>query len=212
MKHPLLCCLTSLLVTACAASDPIRGEFPNTQLNPDPVKAYPFTMRIENAPGEFKFIRVSAQYTIANSEECGRIHPMTGMPTGATKNETLVLERVSGVEFKGTVYADRIKDQDYYGRGVCHWSLKGASAVLKATGAYEETRFLHFTDMASLAGGGTHTRYYPKRNYPFAGGGDPSLPKPKDFPAVGEEDPDEYVPALRDALFTIGVAAGKAVS
>ncbi len=33
---------------------------------------------------------------------------------------------------------DRMLDEDYYGRGVCHWEFTGAGAMLKATGAEED--------------------------------------------------------------------------
>ncbi|HZF96635.1 MAG TPA: hypothetical protein VEY92_00020 [Pseudoxanthomonas sp.] len=48
---------------------------------------------------------------------------------------------MSDVEYKGTVYADGLLDEEYYGRGVCRWKLTQARVHLKATGAEEETLF-----------------------------------------------------------------------
>jgi hypothetical protein len=51
------------------------------------------------------------------------------------------LTRVSDVEYTGTVYADGILDEDYYGRGICRWQLTQARVQLKATGVPRETLF-----------------------------------------------------------------------
>jgi hypothetical protein len=56
-------------------------------------------------------------------------------------------------------------DEDYYGRGVCKWEFTGAGAMLKATGAEEETRFLSFIE-AAPSEGETETRHYPRSDYP----------------------------------------------
>lgn len=209
MKRLPFCCLVALLITACVASDPIRGKHPVTQLNPNPVQAYPFTMRIENAPGEFKYISVAAQYDVENIEECGRIHPKTGTKLGLTRMATVVLEPISEVEFRGTVYADRMKDQDYYGNGVCEWSLSGTSAVLKATGADEETRFIYHMNLQDVLEGGSHFRYYVNKHYPVTMR--PRSHEVRSFSAFGEEDPNEYIPQLRNALFRVGmISEGRA--
>lgn len=209
MKRLLSCCFVALFITACVASDPIRGKHPVTQLNPNPVQAYPFTMRIENAPGDFKYISVAAQYDVENIEECGRIHPKTGMPSRMTRMETIVLESVSDVEFRGTVYADRMRDQDYHGRGVCRWKFSGTSALLKATGADEETRFIYHMDLEDVLEGGSHFRYYVNKHYPVTIR--PRSHEVRSFSAFGEEDPAAYIPQLRNALFRVGmISEGRA--
>jgi hypothetical protein len=189
------------IVATCTACEPLGGKPPATQLNPTPVQAYPFTLKIEEAPGDFKHISVGAQYDVANIEECGRIHPMTGTKLGITRIAPVLLEPISEVEFRGTVYADRMRDQDYHGNGICRWRLSGTSAVLKATGADEETRFIYHMDLQDVLEGGTHSRLYVGKDFPIAIG--PNGRPLHGFSATGQEMASGYIAELRNALFRI---------
>jgi hypothetical protein len=215
-------CLTALLMTACNRSEPAMSrDLSNAEadvaaggrglatLNPAPVKAYQVTLRIHGAPGTFKHVRGTAQYDVVNEDQCGYIEPATGTASRITSQEPLELTRISDEEYQGTLYLDRMQDQDYYGRGICRWEFTGAGALLKATGAQEETRFLTFVDASELVAGKTYTRYYPLRDYPRAGaiGNDPDLPGIDDYAARGREQPTEYAPNLQDQLFSITVSA-----
>jgi hypothetical protein len=214
-------CLTALLMTACNRSEPAMSrDMSNAEadvadggrglatLNPAPVKAYQVTLRIHGAPGTFKHVRGSAQYDVINEDQCGYIEPATGTASRITSQEPLELTRISEEEYQGTLYLDRMQDQDYYGRGICRWEFTGAGALLKATGAQEETRFLTFVDASELVAGKTYTRYYLLRDYPRAERNDAlDLPAIDDFAASGEEDPTEYRPGLRDSLFSITLTA-----
>jgi hypothetical protein len=201
VKPPINRFILAPVLAACAACEPLGGKPPVMQFNPNPVEAYPFTMRIENAPGDFKYISVAAQYDVENIKECGRVHPKTGMPSRMTRMEAIVLEAISEVEFRGTVYADRMKDQDYHGRGVCRWKFSGTSALLKATGADADTRFLYDMDFQDVLEGRSHSLYYVKKHYPVAIR--PRSHEVRSFPATGAENPEEYIPALRSSLFKI---------
>lgn len=194
-----------------AEADVEAGGRGLAELNPNPVKAYHVTLRIENAPGTFKQVDGVAQYDVVNEEECGRIHPVSGTPSRITSQEPIELERISETEFRGTFYLDRMKDQDIFGRGVCRWEFTGAGALLKATGTHEETRFLTLADASDLVAGKPYTRYYPKRDYPRAG----AIPGTNvkgmdDYPSSGDTDRNGYRPELQDALFTITVSATRA--
>lgn len=222
MKRLTLFCLTAVLMTACNRSEPAMShDLSNAEadvdaggrglatLNPAPVKAYQITLRLHGAPGAFQHVRGTAQYDVINEDQCGNIEPATGTASRITSQEPLELTRISDEEYQGTVYLDRMKDQDYYGRGICRWEFTGAGALLKATGAQEETRFLTFVDAPDLVAGKTYTRYYPKHDYPRAGPveGRPDLPWRDDYPSRGREDRYEFVPALQDKLFSITVSA-----
>jgi hypothetical protein len=78
------------------------------------------------------------------------------------------LRKVAEGEYRGTLYVDRMLDEDYYGRGVCKWEFTGAGAMLKATGAEEETRFLTFVDAKPLTEGSRYAllsgSVYPRRS------------------------------------------------
>lgn len=86
-----------------------------------------------------------------------------------------------------------------YGRGVCHWTFSGASVLLKATGAEEETRFLSFIETATVTGQTASREYYWRERYPRS--------ETTDFPAIGERSIEKFKPDIRDNLFTITLAA-----
>jgi hypothetical protein len=94
-----------------------------------------------------------AQYDVTNEDQCGHIEPATGTAARITSQEPVELRKVADGEYRGTLYVDRMLDEDYYGRGVCKWEFTGAGAMLKATGAEEETRFLTFVDAKPLTEG-----------------------------------------------------------
>ncbi len=227
MHRVLKICLVTFLITACSRTENTMSQDLSTaaaeadvdnggrglaKLNPQARQAYEVVLKLHNAPGPFERIEGVAQYDVTNDAECGRINPATGTAGRITSQEPVTLKRVADDEYHGTVYLDQMLDEDYYGRGVCHWKFSGAGALLKATGAHEETRFLTFMDADRLTAGQTLTRYYPRMDYPRAAPvkGPYGMSSMEDYPASGNEDPTEYVPELRDALFSISLSAKEA--
>ena len=227
LHRVLKICLVTLLITACSRTENTMSQDLSTaaaeadvenggrglaKLNPQPRQAYDVVLKLHNAPGPFERIEGVAQYDVTNEAECGRINPETGTAGRITSQEPLALKRVADDEYHGTVYLDRMLDEDYYGRGVCQWKFSGTGALLKATGAHEETRFLTFIDADRLTAGDTLTRHYPARDYPRASPveGPSGITSIEDYPARGNEDPTVFVPELRDALFSISLSAKEA--
>ncbi|WP_436302818.1 hypothetical protein [Stenotrophomonas rhizophila] len=227
MHRVLTICLVTLLITACSrtentmshdlSTDAAEADVENggrglAKLNPQPRQAFEVVLKLHNAPGPFERIEAVAQYDVANEAECGRINPATGTAGRITSQEPVALKRVADDEYHGTVYLDRMLDEDYYGRGVCQWKFSGTGALLKATGAHEETRFLTFIDAERFTAGDTLTLYYPRVDYPRAAPvkGPYGMTSIEDYPDSGNEDPTDYVPELRDALFSISLSAKKA--
>ena len=83
-----------------------------------------------------------------------------------TRDVPFELIRVSDIEYTGTVYADGILDEDYYGRGICRWQLTQARVHLKATGAEEETLFSAGISAEPLLAEKTEKIFYLKESYP----------------------------------------------
>lgn len=212
MRRTFLPCAVLLLLTAChpetamnqeittAEKDVEQGGRGLAKLNPSPRQAFELVLRIDDAPGPFAVVEGVAQYDVTNEAQCGRIVPATGMAARITSQEPVQLKKVSDTEYRGTVYLDRMLDEDYYGRGVCHWKFSGAGAMLKATGADGETRFTSFIEADAFTAGTTLTRHYPDRDYPRVD----SVP---DFAQAGHEDPTRFRPELQDALFTTTLTA-----
>ena len=165
LRHKMIPCLAVLLLTAChpetamnqeraaAEADVAQGGRGLAKLNPSPRKAYELVLRLKDAPGDFAVVEGVAQYDVTNEDQCGHIEPATGTAARITSQEPVELRKVADGEYRGTLYVDRMLDEDYYGRGVCKWEFTGAGAMLKATGAEEETRFLTFADAEPLIEG-----------------------------------------------------------
>lgn len=187
---------------ASAEDDVANGGRGLAKLNPSPRKAVEVTLKIHNAPGPFAVVEGGAQYDVTNEDQCGHIEPATGTGSRITSQEAVVLRRISDDEYRGTVYLDLMQDEDYYGRGVCRWEFTGASAMLRASKAEDDTRFLLFMKADKVLQGETLTRYYAEMVYPRA-------ETMSNYPASGNEDPNEFNPTLRDKLFSVSLTAGE---
>jgi len=201
----LVACRTEIAMTQeldPAAADVAQGGRGLAKLNPSPRRAYELVLRLQNAPGDFAFIEGVAQYDVSNEDQCGYIEPETGVAARITSQEPVTLRKVADGEYRGTVYLDRMLDEDYYGRGVCNWVFSGAGAMLKATGANGETRFLSFLGAEPFVQGQTETRHYPRGDYPRVA----ELP---DYGATGQQDPSRFRAELRDQLFSASLTANE---
>jgi len=196
----LLAVLALLPLAACspyadAERDVAAGGRGLAKLNPAPKQAYELVLTLKDAPGPFAIVEGVAQYDASNYADCGRIVPATGTAGRITSQEPVILRKIGENEYRGTFYLDRMQDEDYYGRGVCHWSLTGVGAMLRATNGEADTRFLTFVDKERMDAGSQLTRYYPRADYP-------RIEEITGYGASGQEDPSSYRADLRDALFS----------
>ncbi|MEG2805029.1 hypothetical protein [Stenotrophomonas sp.] len=141
---------------------------PLRTLNPAPQRAFEVRVTLDGAPGPFATASAVAQYDVTNEAECGQKDELAGVFLSITSNETVALKRVSDTEYAGVVYVDGIVDEDYYGRGVCHWALTEARVVLQAGKDAADTRFVADLPAASVLGQGSRTRYFWNGYYPRA--------------------------------------------
>lgn len=186
-------------------TDAAPGEEPLRKLNPQPKRAYTITMTLADAPGPFASIEGTAQYTVANSAECGRKIPIAGVFPRITSNEPFTLTRISDTEYVGTVYADLILDEDYFGRGVCRWEFIEARVRLRATLDDKDTRFVPAITAEEVTSLGKVTRFFWRGGYPREEGYD-------GFPDFGKENSGVFKPELREELFTITLKADEVQS
>lgn len=197
------CWLPATLLLALAACSPYAdaerdvaaGGRGLAKLNPAPKQAYELVLTLKDAPGPFVVAEGVAQYDVSNHESCGRILPATGTAGRITSQEPVELRKVGENEYRGTFYLDRMQDEEYYGRGTCHWALTGVGAMLRATTGEADTRFLTYFKKERMNAGSPLTLYYPKVAYPRA-------ELAANYPASGKEDPSAYKEELRGALFS----------
>jgi hypothetical protein len=173
---------------------------------PHPQQAYRLTMTIENAPGPFGEVTGNAQYDVANRRECSKRDPVSGTVGRITHLPDLTWTPIAPNTYEAIVYVDRLLDEDYYGLGVCHWELKGASGSLRATGNARETRFMPAMDYDEIFAEKTKVLYFWNGNYPT------DTPPPsngKGFPEFGDLNLDKAPSEQRDQFFTITLSARK---
>ncbi|HSX64072.1 MAG TPA: hypothetical protein VLF15_05050, partial [Pseudoxanthomonas sp.] len=133
-----------LSLSACNLSTPF-GSRPvvDYKQNPNAQQRYDITLTIADAPGSFASMEGSAQYEVVNLE-C--LPPPNSNSGGYTSRKTrhvpFALTPVSETDYTAVVYADQLLDEDYHGRGICHWQLTHVGVKLMATSSKGETKFL----------------------------------------------------------------------
>lgn len=147
--------LTAGVMTGCA--DPR-----DPTLNPHPKHRYEITLTIEGAPGPFQSVTGYLYYSIANSYECAPQDPFTGVyESGPGYRPPITFHRIGENIYRGVVYLDTVRDESYYGRGVCHWAFNGVAVALEANGVTFGTGMAP-EDIASQR---AVSEYMPKRLY-----------------------------------------------
>lgn len=172
--------------------------------NPNPKQAYRIEMRIENAPGPFGLVDGAADYHVPNYSECGKINHIAGVIPPITAGPEIKWTPKGDGLYETVVYADRLVEEDYFGRGVCRWAMTGARAILMATGAEIENSFVPFLSAEDMAENRSRTYYYWRGDYPS----DSTPPTDgKGFSSSGYEDREKYKPELRNELFSVTLTA-----
>ncbi len=202
-----------LTLSACSASEtnmsqnastesglqPVVQERGQAQLNPNPKRAYEIVMTVENAPGPFAIVEGAAQYDVVNENECGHINATSGTAERITSFEQVLMRKVSDAEYRGTVYLDGMLDQDYFGRGVCHWELGALRVVLRASGQEGETLFGPWIIAEDIVANLSVDLYFWKGQYPRA--------EMDNYAYSGRSSREEFKPELRNDLFKITIKA-----
>ncbi len=122
---PALALIVSLALTTSASSSPMKT--PDIKQNPHPTMRYEITVTIDGAPGPFNAVEGYVLYQVANNQ-CIPLEPVSGATPVVEKRVPLVLTPVGDNVFKGTMYVDLMQDEDYFGMGVCHWTVAGLGA------------------------------------------------------------------------------------
>ena len=201
MDFKSMAAAASMALAACApvqdssASVEEGKHKPLRRLNPNPKRAYLITMRIEGAPGPFAVLEGVAHYEVENLE-CGRYLKFAGTFPGMGSSETFEMSRISETEYQGTVYADLILDEDYFGRGVCRWKFIGMDGFLRATSDKRTTRFRPWVDDDEVYSQRSVTTYFWKERYPREEGYD-------NFAEFGDATLDSVPLDKRHEFFTI---------
>lgn len=205
--------MVSLTLGACAPSgmdmstrSSAAAQTRGYTVNPAPRERYRITMTLHDAPGPFASMRALAQYDVEN-REC--LSPPKDNPGGRsaplpTEDIEIPLTRVGENAYEGVLYADYMRDEDYTGRGICHWKLMQFRVHMKATGAQSDTLFIPSIQDEKLIPAQGEVAYFNKAAYPR----DPESTL-DEFPYFGSSR-DRFGPDVKETdLFSVAFAVRK---
>lgn len=140
-----------LLLTACGGN----MEEPKIELNPHPAMHYALAVVIDGAPGAFDSVDASADYGVTDYG-CVPEQPVSGARHLPGKHVPLRLVKASDTTYTTEIYVDLLKDEDYFGKGVCHWKLAG----ITAEAAKRRMRFITPVSARTFSERKSETRYF----------------------------------------------------
>jgi hypothetical protein len=185
--------LVSLILTTSACSSSMNT--PDIKQNPHPRQRYELIATI-GAPGAFESVRGYAYYQVSNAS-CVPQAPLTGGRNMPNTSHDFELTRAEDGSYRGYFYLDQLKDEDYFGLGVCHWELMSAGPILRTHGQ----SFSPGLVLREILANKTETAYFKKATYL-----DQSMNNANAGSAVGWHATDDDVVKHPEAYFPITVA------
>lgn len=174
---------------------------PVPKRNPNPT-AYEITMTIENAPGPFGVVEGVMQYETALNDPClPRLGGMAGTRMRLKERIPVRFEKAGDGRYRGIVQTDLLVDEDYFGLGVCRWTMAEARIELRATGNDHDTTFFDGLTPADIESETTQSFHFWSGMYPAAAPGGINQP--------GQSDPTKFNPDAREDLFKVTLSTRK---
>jgi hypothetical protein len=133
---------------------------PDIKQNPDPRMRYEIVATVEGAPGPFDQVLGIADYRVTN-ELCVPPTPVMGARIVPEKRADIVFKHEHDNVYRAVVYLDLLQDEDYFGKGICHWSLSGAGIELRHEGVTFSAALFHDDVLARKA----VSRYFAEASY-----------------------------------------------
>ena len=152
--------ITALLLSLTPLAYGATMTNPDIKLNPNPRVRYEITAVVKDAPGPFDRIEGAVEYKVTD-RKCVPLTPITGAAQFPEKRVPIELRRIDDHTYKGDVYVDLLQDEDYFGMGVCHWSLIGADVSFQINKLYFSPSLFHDELLAQR----TVTRFFSQRSY-----------------------------------------------
>ncbi len=159
--------LLSLSLSACEGAQKIQEETEKHFVqNPHPKQAYRITVKVNDAPGPMKLM--DDANVLYYADNCSYvISKIEGVTARPEKWINLKFNLIGKNEYETTIYFDAMKDEDYFGQGICRWKIASFGGSFKASGKPEETSFAFGGFIDELLAKQTETRYFWKNNYPY---------------------------------------------
>lgn len=182
MKRGWVCLAIVLLICGCNDSKNVK-PVPNIQLNANAKKSYGLDVWFIENPGPFKEIDITAHYRVG--DYCTPPELLSGAVLPPEHDIKLVVKKIDDGHFATVFHQDALRDDDYFGLGVCRWAIQNVTVKFKSP----STQFL-----ASLSSRGgeiqadlPQTQYYLSSDY---------FKKPEVGDMVFGENAGFYLPSL----------------
>jgi len=115
---------------------------------------------VAGAPGLFDSASGSMSYQTANPG-CVPPYPISGARVPPSARLAFPVKQVGPYTYRGTLYMDLLKDEDYSGLGVCHWKMAVADLSLR----YHGNTFVSALDGEEIRAGRQAKVYFSKADY-----------------------------------------------
>ncbi len=200
----------ALVATACG-STPMQSQVPRTHVdvkdnqpsrpvihhNPDPV-TYEVIVTIKDAPGPFEVVKAAMQYEVLDERCLPDLGGMSGSRASLLEWVPVELAKRPDGTYRGLIRDGLLKDEDYYGLGICHWSLVTVQFKLQAHDNQVDTEFSYHLWHDDIEAAADKRVYFPRRAYPKTSIEGMTFP--------GEEKIERFKPEARDKLFTLDLS------
>ncbi|MEG2804997.1 hypothetical protein [Stenotrophomonas sp.] len=172
-NSPSLFFATSLAV-ALLAGGCSRPEYPTYTLTPDPKDAEQLVVTLKNAPEGIYASSAYASYRLTNKQCLPVVTNLQGVQYAPyTRIVESTPHKVDETTYVLTVYRDQMEHRDYYGRGVCEWTLGFAAISFRRRDAPSPVYYAISASPERLQMDGAMTRYYRAKNSPLLDDGLP---------------------------------------
>ncbi|WCE05959.1 hypothetical protein [Pseudoxanthomonas sp. JBR18] len=202
--------ILALAATACG-STPMHSQVPRThvdvkdnqpprpviQRNPHPT-AYEVTVAIKDAPGPFEVVKAAMQYEVLEPSCRPDLGGMAGTRASLLEWIPVELHKQADDTYRGTIYDGLLKDEDYYGLGVCHWSLVTVQFKLLKSLQESDPSFSYHLWHEDLQHATQVPAYFPRSAYNDTSSEGIAFP--------GVDSPEKFKPEARDKLFVMSIS------
>ncbi len=161
-RHPVMSSLAiaALLFPVASLAHDAPAPGPDIKFNSAPRMRYEVTIRIEDAPGPFDAVQGTVDYRVSNGD-CVPMTPISGATITPSKRVPLELRAIGNNTYRGELFIDRLQDDDYFGKGVCRWSIVAASVEARV----KKMNFAVSLPKDEILAQKSVTQYYSNRAY-----------------------------------------------
>ncbi|MDR2220310.1 MAG: hypothetical protein LBE24_07000 [Methylobacillus sp.] len=187
---PVPALLAALTLAACSDPKDIK-----VKQNPQPKMRYEITLTVDHAPGQIESVTSYTQYSVTD-KRCAPAQAISGAPIyPPDQNVPFAVTPNADGTWTGAVYLDQLQDEDYYGKGICRWSLQLVGIQFKIGGA----TFGTFIPVKEIIAQQPWITYVP--NTPDSTGYSSGIP------ATGNPRPEWFAERTPKQFFTTTLAA-----